>query len=105
MRTIICKFNSEGKAVKKTAILNDSMNELSKSKKNEATDIQEAGDHNDYEEWSIYFEETTCLGYEVVFKFNHKNYTKTLKPLRAITWGGEDAGVIIDSQHVSITIR
>ena len=45
---------SDGKVVKKTAIINDSLNELSKSKKNEATDIIEP-DTLDYEGWCIFF--------------------------------------------------
>lgn len=105
MKTIICKFKSEGKTVKKTAILTDSLDELSKSKKNEATDIVEAGTYNSFKFWSIYFEASEALGYEVEFKYNHKNYVKTLIPIKAITWGGDDAGVVIDAQRVSVTIR
>ena len=39
MKTIICKFKSDGKDIKKTAILNDSLTGLSTSKKYEATDM------------------------------------------------------------------
>ena len=63
MKTIICKFKSDGKDVKKTAIINDSLDTLSISKKSEATDIIEP-DTFDYEEWSIYFEVTDTLAYE-----------------------------------------
>ena len=102
MKTIICKFKSEGKTVKKTAILTDSLDELSKSKKNEATDLVEA---DDLSYWSLYFCVSEALGYEVEFKYNRKNYVKTLIPIKAITWGGADAGVVIDAQRVSVTIR
>jgi len=105
MKTIICKFKSEGLAVKKTAILTDSLDELSKSKKNEATDMMEAGTYNDLKEWSIYFGVSESLGYEVLFKYDRENHTKTLVPIRAVTWGGDDAGSVVDSQNVSVTIR
>ena len=39
MKTIICKFKSDGTDIRKTAVINDSLDGLSKSKKNEATDI------------------------------------------------------------------
>lgn len=105
MTTIICRFKSEGKDVRKTAILNDTLDELSKSKKNEATDILEAGTYNSFKFWCIYFEVSEALGYEVVFKYDRENYVKTLEPIKAVTWGGDDAGVVMDSQLVSVTIR
>ena len=106
MKTIICKFKSDGKDVKKTAIINDSLDTLSISKKSEATDIIEP-DTFDYEEWSIYFEVTDTLAYEVVFKYDQESHIKTLKPIKAITWDGTaiDHVVITDVQKVSITIR
>ena len=106
MKTIICKFKSDGKDVKKTAIINDSLDTLSISKKSEATDIIEP-DTFDYEEWSIYFEVTDTLAYEVVFKYDQESHIKTLKPIKAITWDGTDIDhvVITDVQKVSITIR
>ena len=100
MKTIICKFKSEGKDICKTAILNDTLDELSKSKKNEAYDIEEYED-----EWSVFFEGETGTEYEVVFKFDTENRQKTLKPLRAVTWGGGDASVVTDSQLVSVKVR
>ena len=39
MKTIICKFKSNGENITTTAIVNDDLSTLSKSKKNEATDI------------------------------------------------------------------
>ena len=106
MKTIICKFKSDGKDVKKTAIINDSLDTLSISKKSEATDIIEP-DTFDYEEWSIYFEVTDTLAYEVVFKYDQESHIKTLKPSKAITWDGTDIDhvVITDVQKVSVTIR
>ena len=106
MKTIICKFKSDGKDVKKTAIINDSLDTLSISKKSEATDIIEP-DTFDYEEWSIYFEVTDTLAYEVVFKYDQESHIKTLKPIKAITWDGTDIDhvVITDVQKVSVTIR
>jgi hypothetical protein len=104
MKTIICKFKSEGADIRKVAILNDSLSELSKSKKNEATDIC-GPECYDIGEWSIYFSVSDKLGYEVDFKCDPDTGRKTLVPVRAITWGGEDAGVVIDSQLVNITVR
>lgn len=105
MKTIICRFKSDGKDLIKTAILNDTLKELSKSKKNEATDIIETGPYDSFKTWSIYFEVSESLGYEVEFKYDRDNYAKTLEPIKAITWGGDDAGVITDSQIVSVTVR
>ena len=102
MRTIICKFKSEGKDVRKTAILNDTLDELSKSKKNEAYDIYV----DDYEGfWSVFFEGDPGTQYEVQFKFDIENRQKTLEPIKAVTWGGDDAGTVTDSQLVSVTVR
>ena len=106
MKTIICKFKSDGTDIRKTAVINDSLDGLSKSKKNEATDIIEP-DTLDFEGWCIYFEITDTLAYEVMFVYDQKNSIKTLKPVKAITWDGSDIDhvVITDVQAVSITIR
>ena len=103
MTIIICKFKSEGKDVRKTAILNDTLDELSKSKKNEAFDIY----MEDYGEgyWSVFFEGEPGTQYEVEFKFDTENRQKTLEPIKAVTWGGDDAGVVTDAQLVSVTVR
>lgn len=101
MKTIICKFKSEGADIRKVAILNDPLDDLSKSKKNEATDIE----YFDADEWSIYFNVSENLGYEIVFKCDPDTGNKTLVPVRAVTWGGEDAGVVIDSQLVNVKVR
>ena len=70
-------------------------------------DIYAYLDTFDYEEWSIYFEVTDTLAYEVVFKYDQESHIKTLKPIKAITWDGTDIDhvVITDVQKVSITIR
>ena len=96
---------SDGKVVKKTAIINDSLNELSKSKKNEATDIIEP-DTLDYEGWCIFFELTDTLGYEIMFEYDQENDVKTLKSVKAITWEGPepDKVTITDVQEVCVTI-
>lgn len=106
MKTIECKFMSNGEKVTVTAIINDNFSELSKSKKNQATDIiDDFIQENDC--WCLYFEINDRLGYEIQFKVEHDDYSvrKTLKPIKAITWeGGEDA-VITDVQKVKVTIR
>jgi hypothetical protein len=80
MTTIICRFKSEGKTVRKTAILNDTLDELSKSKKNEAFDIY----MEDYGEgyWSVLFEEEPGTQYEVEFKFDTENRQRRWNPSR-----------------------
>lgn len=103
MTTIICKFKSEGKDVRKTAILNDTLDELSKSKKNEAIDIYMDEYGEDY--WSVIFEGEQGTEYEVQFKIDTENRQNTLEPIKAVTWGGGDAGVVTDSQLVSVTVR
>ena len=104
MVTIICKFKSEGEDIRKTAILNDTFDKLSNSKKNEATDIIQP--HSlDYDGWGVYFEVSDALGYEVLFNYDREHFVKTLIPDRAITWGGDHVDVIIDVQNVDVTIR
>ena len=73
MKTIICKFKSDGTDIRKTAVINDSLDTLSKSKKNEATDIIEP-DTLDFEGWCIYFEITDTLAYEVMFVYDQENH-------------------------------
>ena len=79
MKTIICKFKSDGTDIRKTAVINDSLDTLSKSKKNEATDIIQP-DMLDFEGWCIYFEITDTLAYEVMFVYDQENGIKTLRP-------------------------
>lgn len=103
MRSIKCTFKSNGEDVTVTAIINDELSELSKSKRNQATDIIDDFIKED-EVWCLFFEISPSLGYEIQFKVD-KNGTKTLKPVKAITWeGGEDA-VITDVQNVTIKTK
>lgn len=106
MRTIICEFKSNGKGIIKTAVIDDSLDVLSKSYKNEATDIIEPN-MLDFEGWSIYFDITDTLAYEVMFVYDQENGIKTLKPIKAITWDGYDIDhvTITDEQAVYVTIR
>ena len=96
----------DGKDIRKTAVINDSLDGLSKSKRNEATDIIEP-DTLDFEGWCIYFEITDTLAYEVMFVYDQENDIKTLKPIKAITWDGSDIDhvAISDVQAVCVTIR
>ena len=71
MKTIICNFKSNGEKVRKTAVINDNLSELSKSKKNEATDIIDDFMTED-NVWIIFFEENERLSYEVQFKIKKK---------------------------------
>lgn len=99
MKTIKCSFKSNGENITLTAILTDDLSELSKAKKNEATDICCLDD----DEWSIYFDKTDemgyAIGYEAVFKA--KEGDKTLTPLRAITWQND---IIDDEQRLKVKI-
>lgn len=94
MRTIKLQFKSNGETIRKTAILTDDLSELSKSKKNQATDMV---DFPEDEFWSLIFEESEVISYEVEFKY--EDYCKTLKPIKAITWCD---GVVDDSQKVKL---
>lgn len=103
MKSIKCTFKSNGEDVTVTAIINDELSELSKSKRNQATDIIDDFIKED-EVWCLFFEISPSLGYEIQFKVD-KNGTKTLKPVKAITWeGGEDA-VITDVQKVTVKTK
>ena len=106
MKTVKCTFLSGGKRVRKTAILNDSLVDLSKSRQNEATDIMEP-DTLDHEAWGIYFEQSDTLGYEVQFEYDRENGIRTLRPVKAITWNGADPDSvnITDVQKVSVLVR
>lgn len=103
MKSIKCTFKSNGEDVTVTAIVNDELSELSKSKRNQATDII-----NDFikedEVWCLFFEISPSLGYEIQFKVD-KNGTKTLKPVKAITWEGGDDAVITDVQNVTVKTK
>lgn len=100
MITIKCKFISEDKLVKKTAVLSDDLRSLSQSKKNECCDIQHETFVDGY--WSIFFEGEPGVQYEVEFKFDRANSQETLEPVKAITWHND---VIVDVQSVGVTIK
>ena len=74
-------FLSNGKTIKRTAILTDDLMELSKSKQNQADDIVEDDDY-----WSLIFCENDDTQYEVEFKVNEQSFHRTLVPIKAITW-------------------
>ena len=102
MKTITCKFKSNGEDVKVTAVINDNLTELSKSKKNEATDIIDDFIMED-SVWCLFFEKSKKLGYELQFKVIENS--KTLKPVKAITWEGGDDAVITDVQRFTVKIK
>ena len=100
MKTLIIKFKSKGATIKKVAVINDSLTELSTSKKNEADTIEEFSENNF---WSICFGIEDSVGYEIEFAI--ENYLRTLKPIKAITWSN-DGDYIDDVQLIeSLTIR
>lgn len=103
MKSIKCTFKSNGEDVTVTAIINDELSELSKSKRNQATDIIDDFIKED-EVWCLFFEISPSLGYEIQFKVD-KNGTKTLKPVKAITWEGGDDAVITDVQNVTVKTK
>ena len=83
MKTIVSKFMSNGENVKLTAIINDSLTELSKSKKNQATDILDDFIQED-DCWCLFFEINDNLGYALQFKVEKNedgSVKKTLKPI------------------------
>ena len=100
MKTVKCAFLSGGKNIRKTAILNDSLDSLSSSRKNEAFDIfmEEYGDGY----WSVFFEGDPGIQYEVKFRFDTEGRRQTLEPVKAVTWEND---VITDVQKVTVHIR
>ena len=100
MKTIKIEFQSNGQTIKKTAIVNDCLNELSNSKKNEAVDITN-------ELWtdgelSLIFEGEPGVQYEAVFKYDTENHQETLEPIKVITWIDD---VIDDVQIQKVIIK
>lgn len=105
MKTVKCTFKSNGENITVTAIINNELSELSKSRKNQATDIID--DFIQEEEvWCLFFEMSPSLGYEIQFKVEKDSLQKTLKPVKAVTWeGSDDDSVITDVQKVSVNIK
>ena len=91
-------FQSEGKEIRKTAIVTDDLTDLSASKKNQAVDIIT----NSYEfgYWSIIFDDGDTQ-YEIEFEFDINELIPTTNPRKAITWRDN---VVVDAQKVTIKI-
>ena len=100
MKIIKCTFKSNGDVINMTAIISDDFTELSKSKKNQATDIVDES-WNDGKTWGLYFE-TDDAGYELHFEMQDNE--RTLKPDRAVTWIGEEHSIVDDSQPFTVKI-
>lgn len=98
MITMRLSFQSEGKEIRKTAIVTDDLTDLSESKKNQAVDIIT----NSYEfgYWSIIFEDGDTQ-YEIEFEFDMNELVPTTNPRKAITWRDD---VVVDTQKVTIKI-
>ena len=91
-------FQSEGKEIRKTAIVTGDLTDLSASKKNQAVDIIT----NSYEfgYWSLIFEDGDTQ-YEIEFEFDMNELVPTTNPRKAITWRDD---VVVDAQKVTIKI-
>lgn len=100
MITIKIQFQSNGETINRTAIINDCLNELSNSQKNQAYEINNECWSDGY--WSIFFEGKPGTLYEIEFKYDTDNYRKTLEPIKAITWVND---IIEDVQAVKVTIK
>lgn len=100
MKTIKIQFQSNGETIKRTAIINDCLNELSNSQKNQAYDISNECCSDGY--WSILFDGEPGTMYEIEFKYDTENYSETLEPIKAITWVND---IIEDVQPVKVTIK
>ena len=98
MITMRLSFQSDGKEIRKTAIVTDDLTDLSASKKNQAVDIIT----NSYEfgYWSIIFEDGDTQ-YEIEFEFDMNELVPTTNPRKAITWRDD---VVVDAQNVTIKI-
>jgi len=100
MKTIKIQFQSNGETVKRTAIVNDCLNELSNSQRNQACDINNECWSDGF--WSLFFEGEPGTQYEVEFEFDTENHRETLKPVKAITWVDD---IIEDVQPVKVTVK
>ena len=96
MVTLRLSFQSEGKEIRKTAIVTDDLTDLSTNKKNQAEYI--FTNSYDFGYWSIIFEDGD-IQYEVEFEYDEENGTPTINPRKAITWRDD---VIVDSQKVNV---
>ncbi len=104
MITIKCEFLSCGKPIKKTAILSDNLGEISRSKRNQCTDIEDNDLFEDEGFWSLIFDDTDPEGngiqYEIEFVYEYGR--KILEPIKAITW---ESDYISDVQNVSVIVK
>lgn len=98
MITMRLSFQSEGKEIRKTAIVTDDLIDLSASKKNQAVDVITNSYQFGY--WSLIFEDGDTQ-YEIEFEFDMNELVPTTNPRKAITWRND---VIVDSQKVTIKI-
>lgn len=91
--TIKIRFKFENRKHTLTAILKDNWT-LSKSRKNQATDIIE--NYGDDSRWSIVFDLDNEIMYEAVM-LRDVNGDKSMKVEYVIIWGGTDRSAILDS--------
>lgn len=98
MKTIHVTFKVDGKAIKRTAILNDDLSELSSSKRNQCGDIIDDTADDGY--WSLIFFESDTLQYEVELEYDKDEWRKTLKPIKCLVWEND----VIDDE-VNVTIK
>lgn len=100
MKTIKCTFKSNGEIIKATVIISDDLTTLSKSKKNQAALIIDE-EWNAYKTWSIVIQ---CEKADYELHFKMIDYARTLQPDRAVTWGGEEHAIVLDSQKLTAII-
>ena len=91
-------FQSEGKEIRKTAIVTDDLTDLSAIKKNQAVDIITNSYEFGYR--SIIFDDGDTK-YEIEFEFDMNELVPTTNPRKAITWRDD---VVVDAQKVTIKI-
>ena len=96
MITLRLSFQSEGKEIRKTAIVTDDLIDLSTSKKNQAVDVITNSYQFGY--WSLIFEDGDTQ-YEIEFEFDMNKLVPTTNPRKAITWRDD---VAVDAQNVTI---
>lgn len=98
--TIKIHFKYENRKHTLTAILNDDLT-LSKSRKNQATDII---DNYDDSRWAIVFDLDDEIIYEAVMLRNVDG-GKSMKVKYVIIWGGTDRSTLLDSVIATSTVN
>lgn len=86
MVTITIEFEYEGKKHNLKAMLNNDLSQLSKSKKNDATEIND--DFGDDERWSIIFGQYELFVEAVMYR-DSDDYEKTPSVDYIIIWNGD----------------